>query len=365
MLERLSTNKTLHVLVATPSGTSGQGGIDRIMGSLRSELERQGRTDLSVRFAASRGPGSLALSPFYLLGFLGRMVALRAAGRLDLVHINLASDGSTYRKMQIAALARRLGIPYVLHLHGADYREFWTDDRPRLSRNIRTMFAGAARTVVLGRVWRDFVARRAPEAAERIVIVPNASARPTLPHVGGGEKVHILFLGQLGDRKGVPQLGEALDRMAGLSNWRATIAGDGEVEAARRKAVEYGLAERVDIPGWVDGKRVAELIATADVLVLPSFSENLPLSVVEGMAAGLAVVATPVGAVEDIIIDGETGLLVQPGDVDGLTDALTRLVNDASLRQRLGAAAQAFHRKKLDVEPFTAALHDVWMASTR
>ena len=149
--------------------------------------------------------------------------------------------------------------------------------------------------------------------------------------------------------------------MAALPGWRATIAGDGEVEAARRKAVEYGLAERVDLPGWVDSGRVAELIASADILVLPSFSENLPLSVVEGMAAGLAIVATPVGAVEDIIADNETGLLVKPGDVDGLTEALTRLVEDAPLRQRLGAAALAIHREKLDVEPFATALREVWV----
>ena len=334
------------------------------MASLRSEVERQDRTDLSVRFLASRGPGSLALSPFYLLGFLGRMLALRAKGQLDLIHINLASNGSTLRKLQIAALARRIGVPYVLHLHGADYAEFWIDERPGLSRRILTMFEGAARIVVLGRVWRDFVAGRAPHAADRIVIVPNASARPALAHVGGGDKVHILFLGRLGDRKGVPQLGEALRRMVGMPHWRATIAGDGEVETARRKAAEYGLADRVDIPGWVDAKRVAELISTADILVLPSFSENLPLSVVEGMASGLAIIATPVGAVEDIIADGETGLLVQPGDVDGLTEALTRLVDDPALRQRLGTAALAFHREKLDVEPFAAALHDVWTAAT-
>ncbi len=82
------------------------------------------------------------------------------------------------------------------------------------------------------------------------------------------------------------------------------------------------------------------------------------------MASGLAIIATPVGAVEDIIADGETGLLVQPGDVDGLTEALTRLVDDPALRQRLGTAALAFHREKLDVEPFAAALRDVWTAAT-
>lgn len=363
MLERLSQNRVLHVLVATPSGAGGQGGIDRIMGSLKDELERAGDGTVAARFAATRGGGHIALSPFYLAGFMLRMVGLRLAGRLDLVHINLASGGSTYRKLEIARLARLLGIPYVLHLHGADYVKFWAGDDSRLSRRIRQMFAGAARIMVLGRVWRDFVVSRAPETAARIEIVPNATAQPKLAHRGGGAVPHILFLGRIGDRKGVPQLGEALNRMQHLPGWRATIAGDGNVEAARERAREYGLADRVEIPGWVGPEDVAELIATADILVLPSFSENLPLSVIEGMASGLAVVATPVGAVADIIMDGETGLLVEPGDVDALTEALTRVVTDTALRRRLGAAALRLHREKLDLAPFRASVERVWQAA--
>jgi glycosyltransferase involved in cell wall biosynthesis len=159
--------------------------------------------------------------------------------------------------------------------------------------------------------------------------------------------VHILFLGHVGDRKGVPQLGEALGRMKAMPGWRATIAGDGNVEAARRRAAELGLAERVTLPGWVDGAGVAELIANADILVLPSFAENLPMSVIEG------------------ITDGETGLLVKPGDVDGLTAALSRLVEDGALRRRLGDAARAVHHARLDIVPFTETMTALWRAASR
>lgn len=359
MLQRAPDTRVLNVLVATPVAATGQGGIDRVMGALKTELERDPRgTDAS--FAATRGGGHIATAPLHLAAFLARMVRDKAAGKLDLVHINIASNGSTYRKLMIAALANALGVPYVLHLHGADYRLFWTDSRPWLSARIRAMFEGAARIVVLGRVWRDFVAERAPGAADRIVIVPNACEPPALPHVGGGGTAHLLFLGRIGDRKGVPQLGEALFRMKGVPGWRATIAGDGNVDGARAKAAEYGLTDRVDIPGWVGPQRVAELIASADILVLPSFSENLPVSIIEAMAAGIAVVATPVGAVEDIVTDGETGLLVPPGDVDALQAALTRLVSDPALRQRMGAAGLAIHREKLDLAPFADTMQSVW-----
>ncbi|MDP1730124.1 MAG: glycosyltransferase family 4 protein [Devosia sp.] len=350
----------LHVLVATPSGEGGQGGIDRLMDSIRAELLRRNRPDLVVDFMPTRGRGHVAFSPVYLIAFCTRMIGRRLARRLDVVHLNVASRGSTYRKLAIAALARTLGVPTVLHLHGGNYPMFWTEKRPRLSAMIRTMFATASAIVVLGRVWRDFIAGKVPEAAGRIVILPNATPRPTRQHTGGGDHSHILFLGRINQAKGVPELGEALHNMLPLPGWRATIAGDGYVEMARERVVELGLEARVTITGWVDADAVAALIAEADILVLPSHEENLPISIIEGMASGLAIVATPVGAIEDIVSDGETGLLVAPGDADALAAALTRLVTDRELRQRLGNAGLAVHRARLDIEPYAERLVATW-----
>ena len=360
MLQRLAPDRKLHVLVATPAGVSGQGGIDRLMAALKCELERQAGADIDARFLASRGSGPVALSVFYVMALCLRMLVARIANRADVIHINLSSYGSTYRKLVIARCARLLAIPYVLHLHGAEYRTFWSEDRGFVNGQIRQMFERAGQVVVLGRVWRDFIARRAPGAARNIAIVPNATGIPSLAHVGGGESVHILFLGRIGDRKGVPQLCESLARMKSIDGWRATIAGDGEVEEMRARTTALGLAQRVTFPGWAGADEVARLIASADILVLPSFAENLPVSVIEGMADGLAVVATPVGAVEDILTSEQSGLLVPPGDVAALTEALTRLVEDPALRARLGAAAKAVHRERLELSPFAAALCDVW-----
>lgn len=356
-------DRKAYVLIATPEGVSGQGGIDRIMAALRKELERQQRTDVDARFLPSRGSGPVALSFFYMSAFCLRMVAARLVGRVDVVHINVSDFGSTYRKLVIAKCARLLGIPYVLHLHGGRYPKLWTDSPSFKNRCIRQMFENASRVVVLGRVWRDFIASRAPGAAPNIVIVPNAAEIPTLPHVGGGDRIHILFLGHVVKDKGIPQLLEALHRMKSVAGWRATIAGKGEVEAARTKSAEFGLSERIAFPGWAGPDEVASLIASADILVLPSFVENLPVSVIEGMAGGLAVVATPVGAVEDIITNEQTGLLVQPGDVEALATAMTRLVEDRPLRERLGKAALAVHRERLELTSFANTICSIWLAA--
>lgn len=355
----------LDVLVATPGGGVGQGGIDRVMASLRSEASRQRRDDLRISFGDTRGVGPAIFSVWYTLVFMARLLAMRVAGKVDVLHLNLSVNGSTWRKLIIALLARVLSVPYVLHLHSSGYPTFWTDAPTWKNRRINSLFRHAQRTIVLGTVWRDFVVSRLPELSDRVIVVPNASPRPARPHLGGGDTVHVLFLGRVNANKGVPQLGEALHRLKDNPNWRATIAGDGFVAEARATAKDMGLSDRVAIPGWMGPDDVARLLSEADILVLPSFNENLPVSVIEGMASGLAVVATPVGAVGDIITNEVSGLLVEPGDVDALTAALARLIDDADLRQRLGAAAQAEHRRRLDMELYLKTLGDIWSGASR
>ncbi|WP_312794972.1 glycosyltransferase family 4 protein [Tianweitania sp.] len=358
-MRNAAADRALKVLVATPAGTTGRGGIDRIMAALRSELARRS-TGVIAQFLPTRGNGSLALSWLHLTRFCLQMAGARVRGDVDLLHINLASRGSTYRKIVLAACARILRIPYVIHLHGAEYREFWANSSQTVSRRIHGMFAHASRIIVLGMPWRAFVAQMVPEAAARIVIVPNAVAEAEMPGNAGGASVHILFMGRIEERKGVPELVRALTSLRDMPGWHATIAGDGGVEALRAEVAEFGLQDRIAVPGWLGAQDAARLLATGDILTLPSHAENLPMSVIEAMAAGLAVVATPVGAVEDIIEDGETGLLVPPGNADALADALALLVRDTALRQRLAAAGQRFQRAHLSISPYADRIVSVW-----
>jgi glycosyltransferase involved in cell wall biosynthesis len=361
MAQASPPEKTVRVMVATPGGPLGQGGIDRIMTSLKDELARQNLAAVQAVFVPTRGNGSIALSPVFLLLFCLRMVGARLLGRLDVVHVNLASDGSTYRKLLVSLLARLLRIPYVLHLHGAEYMSFWSEQQSFLHRRIRSMFLHAARIIVLGRPWRDFVTARVPGIDDRVAILANATAQPVRPHIGGRDTVHVLFLGRIGERKGVPQLCDALAALKDLTGWRATLAGDGDVEGLRTRLDDLGLSDGVSAPGWQQAIDVERLLSEADILVLPSYAENLPVSVIEGMAEGLAIVATPVGAVEDIIEHGRTGLLVPPGDVEALRTALEQLICQPDLRQRLGNAARELHREKLDLRYYAQAMSLLWI----
>lgn len=352
--------RPIRVLIATPLGEGGRGGIDRIMDELRAADARAPSGEVKMDFVVTRGQGSILLSPFHLL----RAVAALAA-RPDVLHINLSSHGSTWRKIILARAARLFGVPYVIHLHGSRFRQFWEGAPALPGRLIRGLFSHAARILVLGRVWSEFVANRVPEARDRIRILPNATRAPDHVERRANEAPIILFLGRLGARKGVPELVAALAAIARSDPalaWRAVIAGDGAVEETREAITHADLGARVTIPGWVGPTEAERLLREADILVLPSFDENLPMSVIEGMAHRLAVIATPVGAVEDILAHNETGLLVPPGDPTALAGALERLIREPETRMSLGAAAQKFHTAHLEITPYLAACRAHWRA---
>ena len=348
------------VLIVTPLGQGGAGGIDRMMDALRPRRPDFAAEGFDVGFCASRGAGPLALAPFYL----ARTLSLVAAPRTDLVHINLSSHGSVWRKLAVAETARRIGRPYVIHLHGSRFVSYFEASGPTLRAAITRLFTRAARVVVLGRVWRDWVAEHAPVAAPRIDILPNAVAAPSdlAPRPPGGP-AHVLFLGRLGPRKGCDDLLNALALLPPGLAWRATLAGDGDVAGLTRAIAAHGLAGRVRAPGWVGPAEVQALLADADIVALPSHQENLPMSLIEGMAYGRAVIGTPVGAVTDIVRPGETGLLVPPGDVPALTGALKSLIEDSGLRARLGEAARRLHRERLDLDGYAGRLAAIWRAA--
>ena len=342
----------LHVVVIGPAG---RGGIHRMMESLRDGIASAARSNIAVDFVASH-TGVIALAPLAV----ARALAILTARRPNVVHLNLSVRGSTYRKIVIARACRVLGIPYVVHLHGSNFHAFRDQSSPSIRRAIASLFINAATIIVLGEAWRGRVAAWVPEAASRIVVLPNAVADPG-PRTGEhGTVPHILFAGRLGARKGVPELVAALGSLRSEPAWRATIAGDGDVELTRMAMQAAGMAERVSVPGWIDASGMEALMREADILTLPSYDENLPMSVVEAFAHEVAVVCTPVGAVTDIVVDGVTGLLVQPGDAAGLADALRRLLDDAGLRHRIASAGRGVFEDRLNIAAYTAHMVEIW-----
>jgi glycosyltransferase involved in cell wall biosynthesis len=338
------------------------GGIDRLMDEIRRRCATAA-ADLDVKFLTTRGPGHILFSPFYCAAAALALIWYRLTRGRCLCHVNLASQGSTLRKLFLTGLAVRFGHATVIHLHGAMFHDYYRRVGAFQRAEIQRMFREAARVIVLGTVWRRFVAETFQLPDSRILVLANASAaRP--PRAPEAVPPEILFLGRLGERKGVPVLVAALGRLAARGlDWRAVIAGDGDAAPYRAEVERLGLTARVGFPGWLGEKETHERLSCAALLVLPSEAEGLPMAVVEAFAWGVPVISTPVGSTPDILHDGVEGLMIPVGDVEALSNALERLIGDAALRKQLGANARAFFAQHLDFDPYLENLAACWRAA--
>ena len=263
-------------------------------------------------------------------------------GEADVVHIHFASRASSVRKMLLARLALARGRPLVMHAHGGGYPEYWKTLSASTKRSIVNILSHSDALIVLGEVWREFFAGIGVPAG-RIVVAPNPVALPRArPHPIGSGRVVFVCLGLISAAKGSFDLVEAVARLSPLTRarMRVVIAGNGESEELARRIRRHKLEGTVQAHGWLDAEKRDALLASAEAFVLPSHAEGLPMALLEAMAWGLAPLATPVGAIPELIEPGASGLLAAPGDIRALAAALERLALDRNLRSRLGAAAR-------------------------
>ena len=283
------------IALLVPGGRDHAGGIGRWAGYLHDSWTAQ-RLLPELELIDTRSTGHAGRAALAFARALIRLGWLHATGRLGTVHANVAKRGSTVRKWIVSILTHNLRIPLVLHLHGSGYDRFFAELPAFWQRRVRIMFGRADRVVVLGQYWADWATETLQIAPERLHILHNGVAMPVRQDRVPGP-CRILLLGRLGARKGVPELLTALASPALRERaWTATLAGDGELDRYRRDVDRSGQADRITLPGWLDLTDVASLLAQADILVLPSHAENFPISIIEALAATVAVIATPVGA---------------------------------------------------------------------
>ncbi len=274
--------------------------------------------------------------------------ALRGA---TVAHIHTCSGLSFFLDGTLLLLARMRGVPTLLHIHGGLFEDFLTDLSPLARRTAQFIARHASEVVVLSAAWRERLAPHLPGA--RLSIVENGICLPSetleRPHP---EVPTVLFLGDISVAKGVEDLIEAAGRLK--QPFRLVLVG-GDNPAGisgkfKARAQALGIGERVTFTGPVYGTAKYDYLRTADVFTLPSHAEAMPMSLLEGMAYALAVVASRVGAIPTVIEPERTGLLVEPRDVQGLAAALDRALSDATLRDRMGRAAQQVARERYSVD---------------
>lgn len=333
-------------------GPGSPGGIGIMAGHLlASSSERTSLVFLESGGAPGAAPRRLAL-------FARAAARNFGASSPQLRVFAVASRGSTWRKLTLSALVRLRRRPYALHLHGGGYDDYFRS-RGRLEQAlVKNMFQAAHQVIVLGSNWAQFVQDELQVSAADVAVLPNAVPGPREIPQRVTHPVRVLFAGRVGARKGAPELLEAWSRISAGRDAVLVLAGDlDDPDGSIRAAVDR--AERVELTGWLDAEALQDQLRRAQILVLPSRAENLPLSLLEGMAWGLAPVVTPVGAVPEVVDDGENGMLVPVGDPEALSQALATLLDDDARRTRMGAAARTTWEQGYSLDGYRERFDDI------
>lgn len=259
-----------------------------------------------------------------------------------LVHVHLSANASFWRKSVVCLMARLAGRPYLLHVHSGFFPEFYERQCGPIGRwLLRRIYANAAVVIALSEQWRSWILRIC--ATARVEVLGNGVALADLTRARRPEPAEptLLFLGEINRSKGVFDLVRAVARVSReFPRLRLVCAGTGSLEELRGLAEELKIGDRVSCPGWLDADRKRAELASATIFVLPSYAEAMPMALLEAMSWELPVITTPVGGIPQVIEHEANGLLFQPGDVEALAAAITRLVREPALRQALGAAAR-------------------------
>jgi glycosyltransferase involved in cell wall biosynthesis len=294
------------------------------------------------------------ISPLDDLRALGALVGLMREFRPDIVHTHLAKAGTLGR-----LAARIAGVRVVIHTyHGTVFRGYFGSLRSRLFLEIERAVARATtRLVAITPGQRRELIAMGIGSEATVVEIPlglelapfvDAPSRPEARATLGltFDEPVIAIVARLVAIKDVGLFLQALARLR--SSPTALIVGDGE-ERARLEALAaaLGVASRCRFLGW--RRDVRSVYAAADVVVLTSRNEGSPVSIIEAMAAGRAVVCTDVGGVADVVTSGSSGVLVPYGDPDALAASIDGLLRDPDLRQRLGAEARRAVYPRYDV----------------
>lgn len=262
-----------------------------------------------------------------------------------IVHIHTAADGSFWRKEKIVNLAKKMRRKVVLHIHASRFKDFYAEASSEKKQWIVETLKKADVLICLAESWREWF-EGVGVVPEKIVVLHNITSFPhivgqkvkvqkldnlssknnqlTITDVKLNRPVRFLFMGEIGQRKGV------FDIIRGLSAHKDELAGKMELRIGGNKNEEQlikaikdgGLQDYVKFEGWVSGDKKIELLNWADVYILPSFNEGLPISILEAMSYSMPIVSTPVGGIPEVVETNVNGMIVTPGEDEEIYAAM-------------------------------------------
>lgn len=251
--------------------------------------------------------------------------------RPELVHIHSSFGPSFFRKLPFIYMASWAKLPIINHIHGADFDEFYTNAGQKKKDLIRKAYGKCSVLIALSEEWKERLSQIVSK--DKIEIVENYSI---LHEDALAERLNrpcnkkVLFLGEIGRRKGcfdIPAIAEKVIEV--IPNAKFILCGAGtetDMQAIQSALRDRKIDQNVEFPGWVRDAKKDKVLRDADVFLLPSYNEGMPMSILDAMGYGLPIVSTNVGGIPKIVHDGENGACCQAGNIKRLSSGINELL---------------------------------------
>lgn len=279
-----------------------------------------------------------------LFKFIGILLSNK---KIKILHIHGAAYGSFYRKYILFYIGKFIFRKKVIyHVHGSEFSKFYMESGGFTKRLVKHFVENADLLICLSLSWKTFFTTNF-KRIKKIEILKNGIEKPAIAINQlvqarmGAPKITFLFLGALGDRKGVFDLLNAAVIYKAYFTGKITIVigGNGEVERLKDYIKNNELDEIVHFEGWVSGDKKADLLKSSSVYILPTYNEGLPIAILEAMSYALPIISTPVGGIPEIVLNENNGFLINPGDTEAIFQALKKFIDDPRLVENMGLSS--------------------------
>jgi glycosyltransferase involved in cell wall biosynthesis len=272
-----------------------------------------------------------------------KIVTLKC-GEDDILHFHMASYGSFFRKYILFQLAPKKCIK-IIHIHGGGFEEFYKKSNHLVKKMIKDMLNKSDKILTVSKSLFNTVSSVIGIKEDKISVLYNGIEINNEETDVLKENI-ILFMGKLVDYKGIYDFIQAISLIKNeIGDYEVLIAGDGDIDNFNKLLKEHGLEKQSKMLGWVSGEHKKALLRKAKLFVAPSYSESFGISIVEAMNNEIAVIATNIGGIPEIITNGIDGILINPGDIDKLSQVITHMINNENHREKLAQEALKTSKK--------------------
>ena len=285
---------------------------------------------------------SIYKSYIFFISIFKLIFILISNRRIKIIHIHGASNGSFYRKFIIFLICRYVfRKKIVYHIHGGGFGNFYKKSGSFSKRLIRTLLNNSDCIITLSQSWYKYFHENFN--IKKLVILPNIIDYPhKLQRTISPDSLTFLFFGLICEAKGIFDLLTVIENNKEdyRSRMKLLIGGNGDTRKLQALINDHHTGDIIEYLGWVDNEKKSAAFNNSDVFVLPSYSEGLPISILEAMSYGKAIIATDVGGVSEIVRENENGILIEPGNLPQIRQAINKMLDHKDLVRRFGEVSE-------------------------